>query len=180
MAIPVFSFGQTKYKLPPYAAVTLMNDPHNDEDQFEVNTEIGLIPAGDTIELIGYDGGVWIVKHQGRTGSILPAFIDETRPHIAALQKELLAKATKDAEIKRSKKVTVLAKRFGKTAAEGILDGRIWIGMTEEMALESIGKPQRVNRTTNKYGVSEQWVYRSQYLYFMNGKLETYQDNNNN
>lgn len=53
---------------------------------------------------------------------------------------------------------------------EGVL-----IGMTEkEVELSSWGKPDKINKTTNLYGVHEQWVYRTKssgYLYFDDGIL---------
>jgi len=52
----------------------------------------------------------------------------------------------------------------------------IYIGMTKEMVLMSWGSPKDVNRTITRWGVREQWVYDSQYLYFENGKLTTIQD----
>jgi hypothetical protein len=51
------------------------------------------------------------------------------------------------------------------------------IGMTQEEVLQSMwGKPQKVNKTINGYGTSEQWVYDGGYLYFDNGKLTTIQN----
>lgn len=54
------------------------------------------------------------------------------------------------------------------------------IGMTqEEVLMSSWGKPDKINRTTNSYGVSEQWVYRyrvSGYLYFDDGILTSIQN----
>ena len=53
------------------------------------------------------------------------------------------------------------------------------IGMTSRQVIEdsSWGKPQSVNRTTNQYGVREQWVYGGRnYLYFENGKLTSIQN----
>ncbi|MGG4132114.1 hypothetical protein ABEW19_28060 [Paenibacillus illinoisensis] len=52
------------------------------------------------------------------------------------------------------------------------------IGMTAEKVLESTwGKPTKINKTTNRYGVSEQWVYYGQrYLYFDNGSVTSIQE----
>jgi len=53
------------------------------------------------------------------------------------------------------------------------------IGMTKKQVLENTnwGKPKSINTTTSKYDVREQWVYEdSNYLYFLNGKLETIQN----
>lgn len=52
------------------------------------------------------------------------------------------------------------------------------IGMTSEQVLSSTwGKPRDINRTTNKYGVSEQWVYgSSRYIYLDDGIVTAIQD----
>ena len=53
------------------------------------------------------------------------------------------------------------------------------IGMTSKQVIEntSWGKPNKVNRTTNRYGAREQWVYGGgNYLYFENGILTSIQN----
>jgi hypothetical protein len=54
--------------------------------------------------------------------------------------------------------------------------GYYWIGMNKEMATLSLGSPNAVNRTVGGWGVREQWVYETIYLYFENGVLTSYQD----
>ena len=50
--------------------------------------------------------------------------------------------------------------------------------MTDEMAIESLGRPQENNRTVGSWGVHEQWVYRNGdlFVYFENGILTSWQD----
>jgi hypothetical protein len=54
------------------------------------------------------------------------------------------------------------------------------IGMTkDEVLMSNWGKPDKINKTTNAYGVHEQWVYRSRgsgYLYFDDGILTSIQN----
>lgn len=52
------------------------------------------------------------------------------------------------------------------------------IGMTkEEVLMSNWGEPKDINKTTNAYGTSEQWVYRNNnYLYFEDGILVTIQN----
>jgi seryl-tRNA synthetase len=53
------------------------------------------------------------------------------------------------------------------------------LGMSQDevIKLTQWGKPDRVNRTTNARGVSEQWVYNGGgYLYFDNGVLRSIQN----
>jgi hypothetical protein len=65
---------------------------------------------------------------------------------------------------------------------ERVKAGEIWIGMTREQAIYSLGHPTESNRTVTASVVSEQWVYPPRvkgytfYLYFENDKLTSWQD----
>lgn len=65
------------------------------------------------------------------------------------------------------------AKEKEKNKSQGV-----YIGMTKQQVLDSMwGEPTKINTTTTKYGVSEQWVYpNNNYLYFENGKLTAIQN----
>jgi hypothetical protein len=65
---------------------------------------------------------------------------------------------------------------------ERVCNHEIWLGMTKDMALYSIGPPTHVNRSVSSGGTRTQWVYRTTvsyftgYLYFRNGRLTSWQD----
>lgn len=60
---------------------------------------------------------------------------------------------------------------------ETILGRRVGIGYTKDQCRFAWGAPECINRTTNRYGVSEQWCYGSgNYLYFDDGILTTIQN----
>ena len=63
-----------------------------------------------------------------------------------------------------------------KVSKEKISDKKIWIGMTKEMAIESWGRPEDINRTVGSFGVHEQWIYGDTFVYFEDGKLTSWQD----
>ena len=65
---------------------------------------------------------------------------------------------------------------WSQRAWKAIEEREVYIGMTKEMVLTSWGEPKDINRTVTEWGVHEQWVYGSQYLYFDNGELTTFQD----
>lgn len=53
----------------------------------------------------------------------------------------------------------------------------ITLGMTaSEVRASSWGAPRDINRTINKWGVSEQWVYDGSYVYFENGVVTAIQN----
>jgi hypothetical protein len=62
-------------------------------------------------------------------------------------------------------------KRYGVDVFNDAINGYVKIGMPKEMCELSWGKPNKINSTVNVGGVSEQWVYDDNYLYFENGKL---------
>lgn len=86
------------------------------------------------------------------------------------------ARERNEKEIGQKRNEQMLIKKFGNAVAHKISKGQYWIGMTNEMAEYSLGKPSKINRTVTSNSVHEQWVYSSVYLYFVNGLLESFQD----
>ncbi len=78
-----------------------------------------------------------------------------------------------------SQRRKALTAKYGKVTGNKIANGYYWIGMTDQMARESLGRPGKINRTAKSNLLHEQWVYRSHnlYLYFDNGVLKSFQDN---
>lgn len=53
----------------------------------------------------------------------------------------------------------------------------VTLGMSEDdVRASSWGKPRSINRSTNRWGTSEQWVYDGGYLYFKDGVLNSIQN----
>lgn len=78
---------------------------------------------------------------------------------------------------KKEERKNQLYAKYGKSNADLILQGKVLIGMTKAMCIESWGRPSDINTTTGSWGVHEQWVYNlSTYLYFENGKLTAIQN----
>jgi len=80
----------------------------------------------------------------------------------------------------KNRKADRLKKKYGWTNEEciNVVLGSYWIGMSDEMARESLGAPTKINRTMTSSSTTEQWVYRSynMYLYFYDGILKTVQN----
>lgn len=69
-----------------------------------------------------------------------------------------------------------------KEKVESAIQNRnVFVGMTAEEALQSWGKPTKINQTLSGTGSSEQWVYRrdgyieGQYVYLTNGVVQSIQ-----
>lgn len=81
----------------------------------------------------------------------------------------------------KNRKAHKLQKKYGwsKSDCGRVVGQRYWIGMSDKMAIESLGKPHDINRTVTARSVSEQWVYRwgdTIYLYFDDGIMTSYQN----
>jgi hypothetical protein len=72
-------------------------------------------------------------------------------------------------------KAETYKRKFGINNWNLILQGKVVIGMTKEMAIFSWGKPEKTNSTITSNSVNEQWVYDGHYLYFKNGRLTAIQ-----
>jgi len=63
---------------------------------------------------------------------------------------------------------------------EAIANKQVMLGMTADQVRESWGEPDDINRTTTRWGTSEQWVYgpslEAMYLYFDDGVLTSVQE----
>ncbi|RMD50008.1 MAG: hypothetical protein D6830_03695 [Ignavibacteria bacterium] len=62
-------------------------------------------------------------------------------------------------------------KKYGREIGNRIAAGRVWTGMTEEMLLDSYGKPDKVNRNKEKWGTFAQYYYGKIIFFFRDGKL---------
>jgi len=65
--------------------------------------------------------------------------------------------------------------KYGTKFGKLIFENQIVLNMNKEMVRESWGSPERINKTVNRYGAHEQWVYTNYYLYFDDGILTTWQ-----
>lgn len=158
---------------------------------------ITYISKNDTVKLTDYQFGYWIVNKDQYFGYLSELYLDETE-ELIIFKKELLKineefrlrKEKEDAEKKRleNEKETAIQKQkeleyrqsilrqFGKETGQKLLEGYYWIGMTAKMAKISLGEPRSINRTVGSWGVHEQWVYYSLYLYFEDGIVTSYQN----
>ena len=69
--------------------------------------------------------------------------------------------------------------KFGDDVFQKILQGKVNIGMTDEMCKLSWGAPREINETVTSGKVSEQWVYTDNYLYIENGIVTAIQAQKN-
>ena len=148
------------------------------------------ISKNDTVKLTDYQDDYWIVNKDQYFGYLSELYINETeeikifKEELIRLNEEFRIKkekeeAEKKSAIQKQKENEYrqkIIKQFGNETGQKLLDGYYWIGMTDKMARISLGEPRSINRTVGSWGVHEQWVYYSIYLYFEDGILTSYQN----
>lgn len=101
----------------------------------------------------------------------------------AALRKKVLVDF--DPETRRRQQAKIISQRRARqTRGKGwpsairrlVIAGKIEVAMTQEQVMMSWGKPEQITRSEGEWGVFEQWVYGSTYLYFEGGILRNYQE----
>jgi hypothetical protein len=77
----------------------------------------------------------------------------------------------------KEERLEALIKKYGKKKGPMIAEGRVWVGVSPEMALDSWGKPDSKKRSEGSWGVNETWNYPGgKYIFFENGRLSKWKD----
>lgn len=110
----------------------------------------------------------------GRKNDSIAAIFNAKEKEKALVAREIQRKQDLALQKERIEKYK---KKYGQVNGEKIGKRIIWIGMTEEMLLDSWGQPEDINSTVTRYGSRKQYVYGSgQYVYVENGKVEAWQN----
>ena len=108
--------------------------------------------------------------------------LEEQYLALKAIEKPIQKKMNKEKRIAEEQRLKAerkarLTKKYGKTYADLIIQGKVRIGMTAEMCREAWGTPDDINRSSGSWGMHEQWCYDwGGYLYMENGKLTSIQN----
>lgn len=169
------------------------------------NNFIGTFPLGDSVSILGEEWSQLLATDGTITGYIGASNVVNSSDLQAYLkvisekqekekQKEQMEKAEKQneanaaAQRKRAEERAAVEKkraddiraallaRYGEETTEKVIERKIWVGMTGEMASYSLGKPLKINTSVGSNTTNEQWIYPDEtYLYFENGILTNYQ-----
>lgn len=143
------------------------------------------VNAGDSILVFNwYEKPFCKVKYHDYTGFMSTYYLEDNEllksliSSRAALQTKgsSLTSIMKNVPVDTSR-LNSLTKKYDGNIAWKIIRHEYWIGMTTEMARDSLGSPADINKSIGSWGIHEQWVYSHEvYLYFENDKLTSYQN----
>lgn len=154
-----------------------------DSKSIATGNKIFVIKKNEDFTLLNFDTDFYLVNYKDQKGYVYYVYlngisgIEDYKSYWTKKNEEnrQLEKQRELAE-KKSGRLQKLTQKFGSENAFKIINKKIWIGMTDEMTRESIGNPEKVNRSTYSSGTHEQWIYKDKYVYFENGILTSWQD----
>ncbi len=108
----------------------------------------------------------------------LTAAYERKTPEFQAREAQRLRE--KEEEMAYRQRIISLRNKYGVFTTKRIVVERYWIGMSAEIAVDSLGNPYRVIRQVDAYGKHEEWHYsRNLILWFENGILTRWQESSN-
>ncbi len=96
-----------------------------------------------------------------------------------AIKKQIDSLTKKSADLDSDLKTalrTVYIKRYGKKIGNRIINKQVWKGMTEKMLRDSWGKPDKITKNQEKWGLFTQWYYGKITFFFRDGKLTDWEE----
>ncbi len=74
-------------------------------------------------------------------------------------------------------RLEAMISKYGKNKGKLIAGGKVWPTISFDMAKDSWGEPNSIQKSTLSTGSTEKWSYTdSRYLYFKNGSLESWRE----
>lgn len=178
----IFTFGQANDSISLPKTVTAIYTGTPLREAPDVASEIKYrVPKGTLLEVIGSNKEYLKVKYNSMEGYLIYFLVSSYGSEFSAFVQnakkiEEERKRIEEQKIKAERKAA-LTKKYGSSAATRVLEGKIWIGMTEQMLLESWGRPDDINTTVTRYGTSKQFVYGlGRYVYVKNGIVDSWQN----
>jgi hypothetical protein len=103
--------------------------------------------------------------------AVLQHKIDSLQARINEIDQLLLQ------ELSPEERLALMIEKYGKKKGPMIADGRVWPTISQEMALDSWGKPDKRQRSESTLGITETWYYpEGKYIYFENGRVSSWQE----
>lgn len=131
---------------------------------------LAIIPKSTAILAYDFKNNYYFVEYDTLNGFVFTMDVETLEQKSERLEIE------KKQNLQRSNELNRLVQKYGKINGKKIYEGKIWLGMTKEMVIESWGEPDEINRSVGSWGIHEQLVYGNQYLYIRDNKLSSWQD----
>lgn len=140
----------------------------------DLTSVILIIPADSIVSVLDSDSTYLHVVFEGNEGYIFRrhAVLDKitvNTPQTIRSQPE--AMETKPVQEQQQSRFSYLENKYGSNMAARLIAGKIWKGMNAEMANDSWGTAEKINRIISGNVVKEEWIFKNTWLYFENNTL---------
>jgi hypothetical protein len=140
----------------------------------DLTSVIMIVPAGDTVDVIGSDSTFFHIFYQENEGyifkrhAILQNIANDVTP---AVQQQYNVQEEQPNPQQQVNRFSYLENKYGTSMAARLISGKIWKGMTTDMVQDSWCGPKKINRVINGNEVKEDWFYNNSWLHFENDTL---------
>ena len=76
----------------------------------------------------------------------------------------------------KSARVNQIIRKYGSKVGRQIVNGQVWKGMTEKMLEDSWGKPDKITKNKEKWGLFTQWYYGNITYFFRDGIMTDWEE----
>jgi hypothetical protein len=144
------------------------------KDKDDLTSVIMVIPQDSVVNVLGSDSTFFHVVFEGNEGYIYTRHAEINKPVIIqspAAQQERYSQEERPVQKQKISRYAYLENKYGPSMAARLYEGKIWKGMSAQMAKDSWGSPKKINRVISGNIVKEEWFYNSSWLYFQNSTL---------
>jgi hypothetical protein len=133
----------------------------------DLTSVILIIPTDSLVGVLGIDSTYLHVVYQDNEGYIFrkQAVVEKQ----VSVQQQ--APAATQSVNEPQDRYTYLENKYGTNMANKLIAGKIWKGMSAEMANDSWGTAEKINRVISSNVVKEKWYFKTTWLYFENNTL---------
>jgi hypothetical protein len=142
----------------------------------DLTSVIMIVPAGDTVDVIGSDSTYFHIIYQESEGYIFKrhATIKNIIAYVAPVSQQrsnVQEEQPVQQQQQQISRFSYLENKYGTSMAARLISGKIWKGMTTGMVQDSWGSPKKINRVINGNVIKEEWIYNNTWIYFENDML---------
>ncbi len=150
------------------------------KDKDDLTSVILVIPKDSVVYVLGSDTTFLHVVFHDNEGYIYSRHAEINNPVTVAgpdiVQQPSDLQESAGQEERPVQKQTIsryayLEKKYGPSLAARLYEGKIWKGMSAQMAKDSWGSPKKINRVISGNIVKEEWFFTSTWLRFQNSTL---------
>ena len=144
------------------------------ETKEDLTSVIMIIPVDSVVTVLDSDSTYFHVVFDENEGYIFKkdAILDKMPVNTQiAIQPQPLVRQTVPVQDRQQNRQSYLENKYGPELAAKLIAGKIWKGMNAEMANDSWGTAEKINRIISGNVIKEEWIFKNTWLHFENNVL---------